>query len=310
MVSKIGITGATGYLGRHLVTYLSGKGFSLSVLVRDAKKVVFPSSVEVFEGDLLESDTLETFVEGLDIVIHLAAQVSKATKERYYGVNVSGTRSLCETILNVNPTCKLIYTSSISSIEYQLKLSPFFSDYAVSKAESEVVVDSFEDVSSVTVYPSMIIGGPEDAVAKTYVSFLKSKAAFMVSGGESNAPFIHLNDLCALYERLLSFEFNQQKYLASNTYASGMHGLGNLIRESLGLTKLTRVLSQRVMYRVAIFLESLLGSKAPIKKRYIHFLSLNLNFNFGDDARTALGWEPKIDIGHYFKNYVSGLSER
>ena len=310
MSSKIGITGATGYLGRHLVTYLSDKGYSLRVLVRDANKVSFPSDVEVFEGNILDSGSLETFVESLDVVIHLAAQVSKATKETYHRVNVSGTRSLCEEILKVNPSCKFIHTSSISSIEYQLKVSSFFSDYAVSKAESEAVVDSFEGLSSVTVYPSMIIGGTEDAVAKTYVSFLKSKIAFMVSGGESNAPFIHLNDLCDLYERLLSIGFKGQKYVASNTYALGMHGLGNVIRESLGLPKLTRILSQRVMYRIAIYLESLLGAKAPLKKRYIHFLSLNLNFNFGDDARADLGWVPNVDIGQYFKNYVSGLSPK
>ena len=96
----------------------------------------------------------------------------------------------------------------------------------------------------------------------------------------------------------------------SNTYALGMNGLGNVIRESLGLPKLTRILSQRVMYRIAIYLESLLGAKAPLKKRYIHFLSLNLNFNFGDDARADLGWVPNVDIGQYFKNYVSGLSPK
>lgn len=59
--TKVLVTGATGYIGGRLISYLLKKGVSLRVLVRDASRIEgrqWGDRVKVFVGDLLDLDSL------------------------------------------------------------------------------------------------------------------------------------------------------------------------------------------------------------------------------------------------------------
>ncbi|WP_327287363.1 SDR family oxidoreductase [Streptomyces sp. NBC_01198] len=69
---KILVTGATGTVGRQVVTELLARGHAVRALTRDASAAAFPAGVEVFEGDLTEPDGLLPALEGVTGV-HLIA---------------------------------------------------------------------------------------------------------------------------------------------------------------------------------------------------------------------------------------------
>ena len=72
--SKVLVTGATGYIGGRLISYLLKKGVSLRVLVRDASRIEgrqWGDRVEVFIGDLLDLDSLTPALEGVDTAYYL-----------------------------------------------------------------------------------------------------------------------------------------------------------------------------------------------------------------------------------------------
>jgi 2-alkyl-3-oxoalkanoate reductase len=92
------VTGANGFLGRHVVGALLARGVEVRALVRPAARLEelgWPSSVEVFRADLRTSRELRSAFEGVDVLVHLAAVVSGGEDVQFAGT-VAGTERLLE----------------------------------------------------------------------------------------------------------------------------------------------------------------------------------------------------------------------
>lgn len=91
---RLAVTGATGFLGRHLVRAAVDAGHSVRALVRSAATEIhgLPEGVQVVDGQL--PDALpQTFVDGADVLIHLAAagvQWEGRSQDQLHAVNVLG----------------------------------------------------------------------------------------------------------------------------------------------------------------------------------------------------------------------------
>ena len=96
------VTGATGFIGRHLVKRLAQNGERLRCLVRDvrrAEQILPADAVELVQGDTTRAATLATVLQGVDTVIHAAfmtADRKQSAGNRYYETNVQGTANLIE----------------------------------------------------------------------------------------------------------------------------------------------------------------------------------------------------------------------
>src|SRR5688500_7996546 len=98
---RVFLTGATGFLGRHLLDLLDDSRCELAVcLVRDPAKLAGKSRattyVKAVPGDLLEPEKYAAELAGVDTVCHLAAVTGKASPAEMERVNVEGTRVLLE----------------------------------------------------------------------------------------------------------------------------------------------------------------------------------------------------------------------
>ena len=92
------VTGANGFLGRHVVGALLARGVEVRALVRPAARLEelgWPSSVEVFRADLRTSRELRGAFEGVDVLVHLAAVISGGEDVQFAGT-VAGTERLLE----------------------------------------------------------------------------------------------------------------------------------------------------------------------------------------------------------------------
>lgn len=84
-MAKILVTGATGFIGRFLVSYLLTQSVSVRILVRNHLRDDFPVTVQQFIGDLAEPKGLINAMKGIDIVFHLAGY-AHAWKDNQEGV--------------------------------------------------------------------------------------------------------------------------------------------------------------------------------------------------------------------------------
>ncbi len=94
------ITGATGYIGRHLVSRLVAQGERPRCLVRDVKKAasILPADkVELVQGATTQPATLNAALQGIETVVHAAfvtADKKEGPSDHYEETNVGGTSNL------------------------------------------------------------------------------------------------------------------------------------------------------------------------------------------------------------------------
>jgi len=116
---KVLVTGANGFLGRHVVDALMKRKIDVRALVRPAARVenlAWNSSVEIFRADLRTSRDLAAAFDGVDALIHLAAVVSGGDEAQFAGT-VAGTERLLEAMATTS--CKrVILCSSFSVYDY------------------------------------------------------------------------------------------------------------------------------------------------------------------------------------------------
>lgn len=101
------ITGATGFVGRHLVPALARAGFRVRALVRDRRQAVALDDVELFEGDLLRPETLSGLEERVDVVVHCASLLGKwgVAESLLHEVNVRAAAGLLRRFAGRNLEC-------------------------------------------------------------------------------------------------------------------------------------------------------------------------------------------------------------
>jgi nucleoside-diphosphate-sugar epimerase len=93
---KVLVTGAAGFLGRHVVAALRARGTQVRALVRpgtDVQDRRWDDGVDVFEADLRTHPGLHASLDGVDAVVHLAARVTGTDDQRFQST-VAGTERL------------------------------------------------------------------------------------------------------------------------------------------------------------------------------------------------------------------------
>jgi uncharacterized protein YbjT (DUF2867 family) len=89
------VTGASGFVGRHVLRRLEGR--ATRAMVRDRSRSAAAPDVEVVEADVTRPETLKAAVAGVDTIIHTAAITANQKEPHpgaYYEVNCRGTENL------------------------------------------------------------------------------------------------------------------------------------------------------------------------------------------------------------------------
>jgi nucleoside-diphosphate-sugar epimerase len=146
------VTGATGFLGRHVCPVLVDSGFSVRGLVRTSEQPAPPGAAFFRCADLADRPSLRAALAGIDTVIHLAARAHVMVEEcadplgEYRRTNVEGTRALVEESLDANVR-RFVFISSVKAVGESSK-APWTEDtpahptdpYGISKLEAERIV--------------------------------------------------------------------------------------------------------------------------------------------------------------------------
>ncbi len=94
----VAVAGGAGFVGRHIVRELLGRGHSVRALVRDrraAEKILkAPSSLKLVEGDALDRSSLDELVEGADACINAIGIIREAGAQTFQKMHAGVTRSL------------------------------------------------------------------------------------------------------------------------------------------------------------------------------------------------------------------------
>ena len=171
---RVLVTGASGFVGSHIVETLLAKKHQVTCIVRKTSDLSWISHLQVFfkYGDLSDEKFLEICVKDADIVVHCAGSVRAFNREEYFKSNVENTKNLCNAVMKANPSLKkFIFISSQaamgpSSSSEPKKLSEEetpVSDYGLSKVVAEEAVkEIFTGRVPYTILRPSSVYGPRD----------------------------------------------------------------------------------------------------------------------------------------------------
>src|SRR3954453_12873109 len=95
-MSRYLVTGATGFLGRHLTRALTAQGHEVLALARTKSEPL--EGAKYVQGDVLDAAAIETAAKGCAGVFHCAGKVSRDPRdaESMWQLHVIGTRNVME----------------------------------------------------------------------------------------------------------------------------------------------------------------------------------------------------------------------
>jgi len=232
---KVGVTGATGFIGKRLCQALLDRGNEVVALSR--RDSIAISGVTHCKGDLSgDPETLIGFVEDLDVLYHCAGELKNESS--MYGLHVVGTRSLLAAIhAYIQRSGRSVHWVQLSSVgaygpgknsanqartvDEQCTPAPV-GEYEVTKTladESLLAVAAVEPKLSFTlVRPSNVV-----SAAMTNQSFFKFANAirrrwfFYIGCGQALATYVHVDDVVdALLQCSVRPEARNETFILSN----------------------------------------------------------------------------------------------
>jgi dihydroflavonol-4-reductase len=111
------VTGATGFIGQHLVEVLVEKGSSVTCLVRSTSQIsrLQPLGISFIEGDITDKQCLPQALTGINTVFHLAGLLEARPRSKLYEVNEVGTRNLTQACAACQKPPVLVILSSLEA---------------------------------------------------------------------------------------------------------------------------------------------------------------------------------------------------
>ncbi len=181
---KLAVTGATGFVGAHLLDLALGEGHAVQALTRRCQAP--REGVRWIEGALDDRAALARLVEGANVVIHVAGVIN-ADAAGFEAGNVAGTAAILDAASRAGVK-RFVHVSSLAAREPGLSL------YGASKARSETLV-SASPLSAAIVRPPAVYG-PGDR--ETLELFNMAKRGLVVLPPAGRLSLIHVDDLARL----------------------------------------------------------------------------------------------------------------
>ncbi|WP_070138347.1 SDR family oxidoreductase [Crocinitomix algicola] len=313
------ITGGTGLLGSHILLELVKRDKVIRALKRPTSSLkqvetVFHyylgekapkllDKIEWVNGDILDVQSLDNAMDGIETVYHCAALVSFRKKDfkRLMKINKEGTANVVNMALEngVKRFCHVSSTAALgrTSKEFYTESNKWVtaadnSNYAISKysAENEVWRGKEEGLEVVIINPSVILGiGDWNESSLTIFKEVRKGLKFYTQG--MNA-FVDARDVAFVFCELDEKNLINERYLTISENIA-FKDLFKMIAREFGIKGPTieaKPWMAQIVWRIEGVLAFLFGKKQNITKETAHS-SMSITKYSNDKVRKALGFE-------------------
>jgi NADH dehydrogenase len=195
------VTGASGYVGSHIVKKLVAAGKPVRAMVRDPEKAKAEGrlaglEVEWAQADVIEPDTLDPMMIGVTAVVHTVAIAIEKGGRTYIDINYQGTANVVEAAkeAGVRRFVNLSQLGADPELPYRFLASKGMAQHHVAAS----------GLDWTALRPS-VIWGPEDEFANTFAKLVPLSPVIFPIVGDENAKFesIWVEDVAAVVLKVL-----------------------------------------------------------------------------------------------------------
>jgi ornithine--oxo-acid transaminase len=310
------VTGATGFIGGHLVSRLLRDGHQVRCLVRATSETsrLDQLDVEIAPGDLTDASSLARAAEGCRYVLHCGALVSDwATPEEVKRINVEGTRHLLKASVDASVQ-RFIHFSSTdiygypggTAIDETHVATRFRNWYAQTKLAAEAEVrrtDQADELAAVILRPATVYGPRSTEVVGGIARAIRDGNMLLVDKGRAVAGLCYVDNLIdaailALHHEAApgqAFNVSDGLDITWKQFTDGLaKGLGcSPARWSLPYWMANGIgFSLEHGYRL-LHRATRLSTPPLLSRQAVQVLGINQDFS-NHKARELLGWNPRI----------------
>lgn len=309
------VTGASGFVGSHLVEKLVNQGIEVRALLRKTSKTLGNLDgvkFEKAEGSLADEESLRRAVKDVDYIFHVAGVITAAKRDDYFESNERGTERLARAAAEVNPGLKrFVLVSSLAaggpaaSLESPKRESDTpapVSIYGHSKLGGERAVQKYLATYPVSIVRPPVVYGPRDPGVFVIVQSVAKGLCLLPPGGAERKFYsmVHVQDLCdGIVLAGQTSAPSGSIYYVSDGAVRRYDELMDTIAARLGKKPLKVPVPRFVLTAAAAGLSGvgrIIGKSFPLNLDKVNELLPDFWICSNEKAKTELGFEPRYDL--------------
>jgi acetylornithine/succinyldiaminopimelate/putrescine aminotransferase/nucleoside-diphosphate-sugar epimerase len=323
------VTGASGFVGGHLVERLVREGYQVRCLVRSGSDTTRLESlgVELAVGDLTWAQSLRRAVDGCRYVFHCGALVSDwATVEEITRINVDGTRDLLAASIAASVE-RFVHFSSTdvygypdgAAVDETYQSAGFANWYAQTKLDAEGEVRraaSIDGLETVILRPATIYGPRSVDVVGEIARAIRARNMVLVDSGRAVAGLVYVENLIdAALLAMLHDAAPGEAFNVSDGLDVSWKQFTDGLADGLGCPAVRWSMPYWLAHGLGFTLEhgyravrraTRLSSPPLLSRQAVHVLGRGQRFDAGK-ARQVLGWEPRVSYEDGLRSTVEWL---
>lgn len=317
------VTGATGFIGSHLVRRLIDAECAVIGADKDVSRADTPG-VTYVECDITSRTSVRRALAGhtIDHAVHLAAIVGDwGDRSAYERVNVDGTRNVLEEVCEAGVK-SAVHISSIAAMGFdpgpnagpEIAPVPEGDPYSSTKAKGELAARSLQLAGApiVVIRPGDVIGPGSEPWVKRPIRMMKARQMMFIDGGAGHVGHVYVDNLIdAMLLALAKEEARGRVYVVTDAEQDT-----TFRAYFTRLAELARVPAPRldVPKPVALALASAIEAAAkrlrftpPFTRTAVHFVTKRCSYS-NARAEEELGYVPRVGLEEAYRRIAEAYA--
>ncbi|MCC8407872.1 NAD(P)-dependent oxidoreductase [Mucilaginibacter sp. UR6-1] len=311
MREKVLITGASGFVGYHLINEALKNNLEVYAAVRKSSSIDHLNGIEVkyVYPDFKDQASLAQLLKdnGINYIIHAAGATKARSQNEYDTINAAHTVNLAKAAVNAGPQFKkLVLISSLAAVGPINSLNGIITNdtvpnpvtaYGRSKLAAEQQLKTVEGLNYTILRPTAVYGPRDKDIFIFFKQVVKGIEPY-IGNKAQKLTFIYVTDLAEVSVKAL-FAGSGKTYIISDGNFYSRYELGNITKSVLNLKAIKFHLPVNLVKVIAAIAEkvSSLSNKASALniEKLKELTAANWNCEI-EQAKHDLGFYPKYDL--------------
>jgi nucleoside-diphosphate-sugar epimerase len=325
MNKKVLITGATGFVGYHLIEKAIGAGLEVYAAVRKSSDTSHLSAFDIRYIDL-DYANIDQLVETLedhqfDYIIHAAGTTKAKTAADYNKINAEYTRNLAIASITAEISLqKFVFVSSLAALGPLSDLSTRIHDdtpahpvtnYGASKLLAEQYLDEITALPLIVIRPTAVYGPREKDIFILFKSISRGLEPH-IGSFKQQLSFIYVKDLADVIVNALLSTFSNVQYNVSDGNVYDRYALAKTLKKALNKRTFKFHIPVGIVGLMASFMDLLYANSKNTptlnREKMAELTAVNWACNI-DHAKEDLGYEPRFNLARGILDTVKWYKE-